>query len=95
MSDNGLNRIVPGVAPMMGVNLEVIADVDPEKFPNGMEVTFTVPGGLGILGRGVARKGCMVAILPPEMANPAREAMKHAISKQRAAGPGEIKAPGL
>lgn len=95
MNPNGLNRIVPGVAPLMGTNLELIADVDPDKFPNGMELTFSVPNDLAPLGRCVVRPGCIVAILPPEMARPAREALRQALRQQRQSGPGEMKAPGL
>lgn len=85
--DNG-KRIVPAVAPVMGQNIEVVADCDPEQFPNGMELSFHKPGALEPLGRGIVRKGCMVAIVPPEMARELRAAMKRTLAQRQASGPG-------
>jgi hypothetical protein len=92
---NGL-KIVPGTAPVMGIELVTIADVDPEKFPNGLEVAISVPGSIAPLGHALIPRGFIICAIPPgPMVQHMRDAIRKAASQQRHVGPGEVKAPGL
>lgn len=94
MSAGGSPIIVPGRVNVMGQLIEVVADVDPEKFPDGMMVLLFDPKNqLVPIGGGTVNKRCMLGIVPPEMANQLREAMHRQAQPQP--GAGQIHAPGL
>ena len=86
--NGSVNRITPATAPVMGQNIDVIADVNPEKFPHGLELMVMAPGGLEALGKWMVRPGCMIGIIPPEMAMQLRALMRQAVASQRPVGPG-------
>lgn len=94
MNANGMPIIVPGQASIMGQVIEVVADVDPEKYPAGIEVVLYDPRNrLVPIGGGVVNVQCMLGIVPPAWSNQIRGAMK--AQPQRQLGPGEVRAPGL
>jgi len=92
---NGGLRIVPGNAPIAGLELQALAVVDPFHYPHGLDIIVSVPGSVVPLGHHLVPPGRVVAILPPEASRPVIEAFRSHMAKQRPAGPGEVKAPGL
>lgn len=88
---NGPKQIVPGIASVMGQNIEVIADVDPDKFPGGLEVVIFAAGSLVPLARGIVGKGCMLGVIPVEMAIHLRVLLRQAVAAQT---PGQVRPPG-
>jgi hypothetical protein len=90
---NNVPKIVPLNAPIMGNNLTIVADADPEHFPHGLQLLIMAPGSLQPLGGGPIPPGHMLAIVPPEIAKMIRPGMRNAM--QRQPGPGEVRAPGI
>lgn len=89
-------KIAPATAPVMGIQIVTIADVDPDKFPNGLEVIISAPGAIAPLGHALVPRGFMVVALPPcPMVSNMREQIRAHLARQHHAGPGEVKAPGL
>lgn len=90
------DRILPGVASVMEINLQVVADVDPQMFPEGLDVVIFRPGKPEPLGSIRIPRACMLLCMPPSpKAEQMRQHMRQAMAQQRRAGPGEVKAPGL
>ena len=86
-------KILPANAPVMGQNIEIVADADPTHFPHGLQLIIMAPGNVKPLGGGPIPPGTMLAIINVEMAKALRAVYRQA-TQQRPA-PGEIKPPGV
>jgi hypothetical protein len=75
-----------------GVQFQVIGYVDPKHFPAGLDVTLMAPGGIAPVGMVTVARGCLICVLPPDVS---RQIIAQVALQQKAAGPGQIKAPGL
>jgi hypothetical protein len=76
MSDNEAPIIAPGQAPLYGQQINIVANVDPEQFPNGLELVIMVPGQLEAFGKIICPAGAMIAEVPTAMAIELRKQMK-------------------
>jgi len=84
MPDNG-PLIQPVTVPNADATMQIIADADPEMFPDGIDLIIGAPGRIQPLGHLVLPKGCLVAVMPPGlMADHMRAQMKAAIAAQKA-----------
>jgi hypothetical protein len=75
-----------------GIQFQVIFYPDPEHFPAGVDVTLLAPGGLAPVGMVTVAPGCLICVLPPDVS---RHIISQVALQQAAAGPGQIKTPGL
>jgi hypothetical protein len=75
-----------------GIQFQVIAYADPEHFPVGLDVTLTAPGGITPVGMLTVARGCLICVLPPDVS---RKILAQVAMQQKAAGPGQVQAPGL
>jgi hypothetical protein len=91
MVDNGAPDIAPASLNIMGENIEVIADADPNEFPGGIEVILCKPGDLAPLAKLLVLPGRMVAVLPLGMSKQLRVLVK----QSRTLHPGQVDAPGV
>lgn len=92
MSERNGPQISPGNLNVAGAQIEIAGYVDPEQFPNGMEMVIMRPGVLEPVGTVVVRKGCMIGVIPPEMAQHLIRELKKVQAVANA--PGKIRAPG-
>ena len=75
-----------------GIQFQVIGYADPKHFPAGLDVTLTAPGGIAPVGMLTVARGCLICVLPPDVS---RAILAQVALEQAAAGPGQVKAPGL
>lgn len=73
-----------------GAPIEIVAFVDPDQFPHGMELAvYRVGNNLVPIGTVVVNPGCMLAVVPPSVA-------QHILGQAKAAAAAQAKAtPGL
>ena len=87
----GTPIIQPGQVDIAGAQIEIALDVNPQQYPNGMEFLIMVPGQIEPLGKMLLRGGCMLAVVPPEMAKHIRSQVRQSPTL----APGHIDAPGI
>ena len=92
MSDilNGVPEIQAGLVQVAGQQVQIVWDVDPEQFPNGLDLLMVEPGKLAPFGKITIGKNQMIAVVPPTMASALRGEIKKAIAKA-----GQIAAPSV
>jgi hypothetical protein len=67
MENNGAGPV--GAQLGGGLNLEVFFDVDPEKYPDGVQLMVMLPGQVGVPIVGVSvKRGAMLIALHPDQA---------------------------
>lgn len=70
-----------------GFEFHVVADVDPARFPNGVDIIVLEPGKVAPIGQARVVAGCMLAILPPTVAHHIRpQYQAHEAAMRRTAG---------
>jgi len=82
MADGNNNLVVPGasggVLGMGGFQGQVV-DFDPERFPDGVDIMFQVPGQLELLGPPARLpKGALLLVIPPEVGEQMRSQIRTA-----------------
>jgi len=92
MPESPAPLIQPGAGNAAGIQFQVIGYVDPKHFPAGLDVTLTAPGGIAPVGMLTVARGCLICVLPPDVS---RQILAQVALQQQAAGPGQVKTPGL
>ena len=73
---SGVPEIAPGAHGLFGHQVQIVANVDPELFPNGLEMIVMVPGSLEPFGKIMCPPGAMLAAIPDQMAAHIRKEIK-------------------
>jgi len=91
VDENDAPQIAAGILNIFGLQLEIVADIHPALYPNGLEMLIMAPGQLAPIGKMIVRAGCIVTLLPPEVAKQVREGIR----KAKVLRLGETDAPGV
>ena len=93
------NEKGPQIAPantLMGeLQLQMLADVDPQRFPFGIDLILSEPGKIEPLGHVLLDKGTILAAVPPgAFADGLRAQMRAVMAQQQRQAGNGIAPPG-
>jgi hypothetical protein len=72
----------PNPLAVGGAQFQIAFDVDPDQFPHGCEFIIMRPGSIEPLGKMEVVRGCLIAVIPPEVAHHMRPMIKKSIADQ-------------